>query len=85
MVVVGELATMGQNGHTVDVWAPEDTETTEHARDTFDEMVGNMERGMRGQGFAAFATDEGGGSPQHIKDFDPTAEKILLTPQMMGG
>lgn len=76
---------MGRKGHTVDVWAPEDTETTDHARETFYDMVGDMDRGIRGKGYAAFATDAAGGSPVHIKDFDPTAEKILLTPQMAGG
>lgn len=82
---MGELATMGRNGHTVTEWAPEDMETTERAREMFYRMVGDPMREIRGQGFAAFATDAQGGSPEHIKDFDPMAEKILLTPQMAGG
>lgn len=72
------MATLGREGHTEVTWDPEDEVETQHARQTFMDMVGTRR-------FLAFRADEGGGTPTQIRDFDPTAEKILLTPPMVGG
>ncbi len=56
-----------------------DTEETAAAKTVFDEKVG--------QGFMAYTTtvEEGVRKGEVIKDFDPLADTIVLTPPMVGG
>lgn len=72
------MATLGRAGHTEVLWDPADAVETQNARETFEDMVDTKK-------FLAFKVEEGGAAPEQIRDFDPEALKILLTPPMVGG
>lgn len=74
---MGELATLGRNGHSVATWDEALPETVTEARVIFDEKTKN-------EGFAAFRTIATGPATQ-IREFDPTAERIVLTTPHQGG
>lgn len=73
------LNIMGAEGHTPVVFDP-GTEAEEEARDLFNKTVHN-------QGYLAFTVTKENGhkTGEPIKDFDPTAEELLVMPPMAGG
>ena len=58
-------------------WDPENTDETDHARKTFDDM--------RAKGFVAYAVDRKGKKSEVVSAFDPEAEALILTPPVRGG
>lgn len=54
----------------------EKPETVDLAKTEFDRLMG-------GGGYAAFRSEEGGGT--QIREFDADAEEIVLTPPLVGG
>jgi hypothetical protein len=75
---VGELRVMGQKGDTRIIWNPRDPDEVAAAKRQFDDLVGEKR-------FLAFNVTPGGGKGAQITEFDPQAEKLLITPPMAGG
>lgn len=75
---MGRMATMTEEGDVKVEWEPGKHQEEEAARSTFDNMTQN-------KGYAAFRTDARGQRGQQIREFDPSAERILLVPPMQGG
>lgn len=58
-------------------WDPDVESEVERVRKTFVEM--------RGKGFAAFRVDKGGDRAEIMREFDPDARAIIMTPPVSGG
>jgi hypothetical protein len=90
---MGELSVMGPLGHkalelvdglklkpgdTKIIWDPENEAEVESARRTFSDLVGARR-------FLAFRVAGEGRKGEQIREFDPDAEKLVITPPMAGG
>lgn len=76
---MGKIRMLNSRGDVATAWAPTDTEATAAAKELFDEKVGG--------GYLAYTTtiEEGTRKGDVIKEFDPLADTIVLTPPMIGG
>jgi len=72
-----EMAFMDETGDTKLIWTEGNEIEVENARRTFNEM--------RKKGYIAYAVDKKGEKGTVIDHFDPSAEKIILAPQLKGG
>ena len=72
-----ELAIMSHKGDTKVVWDPSNEDETAAAKAQFDTLVG--------KGFSAFKVQGKGEKGDMIREFDPTAGKIILIPALAGG
>jgi hypothetical protein len=68
---------MDRTGHMKVEWNPAVPLEVSHAREVFDNMTE--------QGYSAFRVDGDNQQGARIKAFDPTAAKIMLVPQLVGG
>jgi len=59
------------------VWDPDNTDETDQAEKTFDEMIA--------KGFTAYAVDRKGEKAEVIQKFDPDADALILAPRVIGG
>lgn len=77
---MGRMYQLDNKGHTLVEWDVKDEESVAKAAISFDEIVGKG-------GALAFKTvvKNGVKESEVIRKFDPTAEKIVLAPQMKGG
>lgn len=75
---MGEMRVMGQKGDTRVIWNPRDPDEVAAAKAQFDTLVGEKR-------FLAFKVTAGGGKGEQIREFDPTAEKLIIAPPMAGG
>lgn len=73
----GEMCILDQSGDTKIIWDRTKAEEVEAARATFDSL--------KKKGYLAYTVNARGDKGEVIKDFDPAAEKIILSPQMKGG
>jgi hypothetical protein len=78
------MSIMDRTGHSTVTWKPDDPSSVKDAEKKFNEMID--------QGYTAFAMDlvstngvtvEQKG--KRITTFDPTAGKIMMVPQLVGG
>jgi len=74
---VGEMAVLDKTGDTKVTWDRTKSEEVDAARATFD--------ALRQKGYAAFAVSKDGSKGEQIRTFDPTAERIILAPALVGG
>lgn len=74
---MGTMATLDNTGDTRLQWDKVNEAEVATAREKFDEF--------RRRGFAAFRVNAQGVQDKQIDQFDPTAERIILVPQMVGG
>jgi hypothetical protein len=72
-----ELIIPDKSGDERITWDPNDKKSTEKARERFKELL------RSGWSFFRMKTDLKTG--EHIRDFDPTAKKILAVAPMCGG
>lgn len=75
--MTGEMSVMDKKGDTKILWDSDNQAEVENARRSFDDL--------RGKGYMAFTVDKRGEKGDVIRTFDPSAEKIILTPPMRGG
>lgn len=76
---MSEMAIMDRDtGDTRITWDPDNPAEVENARQTFDRLVGEKK-------FMAYNVERGGERGEVIRTFDPTAEKLILAPPMVGG
>lgn len=71
------LAILDRTGDTKVMWEVEDDTSVVAAAEAF---LAKVEAG-----YTAYALKGDGAEPEVIKEFDATAEKIILTPQFVGG
>lgn len=72
------MVTLDQTGDTKIFWDPKVPAEVENARQTFALLV--SEKGM-----AAYAVKKNGDQGEVVRRFDPTAEKLIFAPRMVGG
>ncbi len=72
----GEMSVMGKEGDTKFTWNAKDPKEVEAAKATWDLY--------KGKGFAAFRMKRSNKGDQ-MREFDPTAGRILFVPPMQGG
>jgi hypothetical protein len=73
----GILAVLDKSGDTEVRWNRNREAEVEAARTTFDSL--------RAKGYMAYRMTASGSRGEVIREFDPTAERIILAPQMVGG
>ena len=71
-----KLLVMDHTGHSVQTFDPKDVVSLQEAERRFAELTG--------EGFTA-AKITGDGKNPIIRQFDPTAEEILMIPRLRGG
>jgi hypothetical protein len=74
----GEMAVMDMSGDTKVIWSRDNADEVEMARKQFAEF--------KKKGFAAFSVKgKNGDKDVQIHEFDPSAERIIFIPPMVGG
>jgi hypothetical protein len=68
---------LDRGGDTKIIWDSDNPDEVASARRSFDEL--------RGKGFTAYRVDDKGEGSALIRNFDPTAEKMIFRPAMAGG
>lgn len=75
---MGTLAILDRRAGDITVgWDKNNPDEIENAQATFDDM--------RAKGHLAYVLDKDGKKGQQIKKFDPSVERIILTPALVGG
>lgn len=74
---MGELAVMNSTGDTKVIWDPHNADEVAAAKAQFD--------ALRKKGFIAYTVNKKGDKGEIIREFDPNAEKIILSPPLAGG
>ncbi len=72
-----EMAVMGQEGDTKMMWNPQNTFEVEQAKKQF--------KDYRDKGYLAFRVGKDGEQGEQLREFDPTAAKMIFVPQFQGG
>lgn len=68
---------MDRTGHTEVNWDEDDRASVQIARETFERYTG--------EGYQAFRLNKTGGQGTRMTTFDPSAEALILVPQLQGG
>lgn len=76
-IEIGEISVLDGTGDTRVQWRKTDPDETRAARSSFDDY--------RTKGYAAFKVNAAGNKGEQIDAFDPTAERMILVPPMVGG
>ena len=71
------MQVLDQTGHTSVTWDAANQDEVAAARETFNTMTG--------KGYTAFRVDRRGNQSTQIREFDPSAEEMVLVPQLKGG
>ena len=66
-----------KDGHKNEVWDPNIKAEVATAKDTVDKL--------RNKGYIAFKVDKSGEKAEIMKDFDPLAGKMIMSPAPAGG
>ena len=74
---LGTMEVMGPEGDTKVVWDSNNASDTEAARDLFNTL--------KKKGYLAYSVEKGGSKGSVVRDFDPSAEKLILAPAVAGG
>jgi hypothetical protein len=75
---MGEMAIMDRvAGDLKVIWDPENENEISAAREQFDSL--------RKKGYMAYTVGERGRKGTQIREFDPSAEKMILAPPLVGG
>jgi hypothetical protein len=73
----GMIAVMSNGGDHKQMWDSRNEVEVEAARVTFETL--------REKGYIAYTVNKEGNKGEIIREFDPAAEKIILSPPMQGG
>jgi hypothetical protein len=71
------MAVMDHTGDTKIIWDKHNDDEVENAKASFDRL--------REKGYLAYTVNKDGTTGEVIREFDATAEKIILSPPMQGG
>ena len=72
-----EMAVMDSTGDTKLIWEEENRDEVEAAREMFDSL--------KKKGYLAYAVNKKGDKGDVLDRFDPSAERIIMSPQLKGG
>jgi len=73
-----ELVTMDHTGDTKLLWDSDNKDEVDNAREAFNRLTK--------KGYLAYAVKgKNGDKGEQVKSFDPEAERIILTPALVGG
>lgn len=72
-----EMSILDETGDTKIVWDEDTPAEVESARNSFDTM--------KRKGYVAYRVNKKGDQGEVMDRFDPSAEKMILSPQMKGG
>lgn len=73
----GEISALSKEGDTKHHWNKDDPAEVEVAKEVF--------ASYKRQGYAAARMNPGGEAGEMIREFDPTAESLLMIPPIAGG
>lgn len=71
------LIVMDHTGDTKIIWDEDQAAEVDNARETFNRM--------KKQGYLAYSVDRKGDKGTVIKEFDPSAERLIMSKQTVGG
>lgn len=74
---MNQINIMDASGHSKFKWDPQDQEQVKAARETFD--------AWKAKGYRVFRAEKGGELGARLETFDPTAKKMIVVPQLVGG
>jgi hypothetical protein len=74
---MGEMCVMDESGDTKIIWDSKNADEVDNAREQFNRLLK--------KGFIAYTVAKNGKQGEIIREFDPEAEKIILSPPMAGG
>jgi hypothetical protein len=72
-----EMAVMDHTGDTKTIWDTDDPVQVEVARDTFNKL--------KKKGYIAYKVKKDGEKGEMMREFDPEAGKVIMSPAMAGG
>ncbi len=75
--VVHSLTVLDRTGDTKTLWDPTRPDEVALARETFEQL--------RKKGYLAYRVIGDGSKGEQMREFDPQAAAIILTPQLIGG
>lgn len=73
----GELCVLDKTGDTKVIWDAKNEAEVAAAKATFD--------ALKAKGYLAYSVSKDGSKGEVIREFDPKAEKIILSAPMQGG
>lgn len=71
------LHVLDQSGDMKVMWSADNPDEVDQAKKTFDKM--------KKKGHLAYTVNEAGKKGDVIQEFDKTAERIIMSPQLVGG
>jgi hypothetical protein len=74
---MAEMAVMDRTGDTKTIWDADNADEVEVARETFNKL--------KRKGYLAYRVKENGKKGEIITEFDPSAQKLIMSPPMAGG
>lgn len=74
---MSQLCVMDRTGDTKTIWDKSNPDEVAAAKATFD--------ALKKKGYLSFRVKDDGKPGEAIKEFDPNAEKIILSPPVAGG
>jgi hypothetical protein len=72
-----ELHVLDTTGDTKTTWNPHNADEVAVARDVFVRL--------KAKGYLAYRVEKGGDKGEVMREFDPLADKMILSPQTVGG
>lgn len=72
------LVILDRDGDTRITWDPDNEDDVENAREVFNRLVTEKK-------YQAFSVVEGGEKGELVREFDPEAEKLIMSPALVGG
>lgn len=74
---MGQMAIMDRTGDTKLVWDQADDVSMQIAKASFD--------AAKKKGYLAYSVNKKGDKGTQVKEFDPSAESLILAPALVGG
>lgn len=74
---MSEMRILDATGDTKIIWDKNNRDEVDNARDTY--------KKMKDKGYMAYSVKEDGEKKKVVYEFDPDAEKLILTPPLRGG
>jgi len=76
-IVRNEMALMDGTGDTKVMWDPKNPDEVQAAEVQFN--------ALKAKGFIAYTVNKKGGTGEILRKFDPSIEKMILSPPIVGG
>lgn len=77
MGVMGEMAVLDSTGDTKIIWDSSKPDEVDAARAMFETLTK--------KGYRAFSVKKNGDTDKIVSEFDPTIEKLIMVPRIVGG